>query len=157
MKFQDFVCRESLVANISATESREVVEEMMNRLAAAGRVPKKSVASLVEAVMQREQKGSTGFGNGVAIPHVKQAEVKNLVGCVGRSEEGIEFNALDSKPVHLFFLLISPKDKPAEHLKAMEKIFRSAQKEHWRRFLKQANTEEGIWELLIEADEEALV
>lgn len=157
MKFQDFVCREALVANVTATESREVVEEMMNRLAAAGRVPKKSVAALVEAVMDREGKGSTGFGNGVAIPHVKQSEVKELVGCVGRSEGGIDFNALDSKPVHLFFLLVSPKDKPAEHLKAMEKIFRSAQKEHWRRFLKQTNTEDGIWELLIEADEEALV
>ena len=83
--------------------------------------------------------------------------VKELVGSVARSTAGVDFQALDRQPVHVFFLLVSPPDKPAEHLKAMENIFRSAQKEHWRRFLKQAESVDSIWELMVEADEEAIV
>jgi len=88
---------------------------------------------------------------------VKHEAVAELVGSVARSQAGVDFSALDRQPVHLFFLLVSPPDKPAEHLKAMENIFRSAQKEHWRRFLKQAESADAIWELMVEADEEVIV
>jgi len=157
MKFQEFVCQEALIADLKATTGRGVVEEMVDALIAAGKLPAKQRKAVVDALMARERKASTGFGNGVAIPHVKHEAVKELVGSAARSTAGVDFQALDRQPVHVFFLLVSPPDKPAEHLKAMENIFRSAQKEHWRRFLKQAESVDSIWELMVEADEEAIV
>lgn len=157
MKFQEFVCPEALIADLQSTDARGVMEEMVDQLVKAGKLAKKNRDNVVDALMAREKKASTGFGNGVAIPHVKHEAVKELVGIVARSGEGVDFHALDREPVFVFFLLVSPTDKPAEHLKAMENIFRNAQKEHWRRFLKQAETAETIHELLIEADEEAIV
>lgn len=157
MKFQEFVCREALIANLKAGNTREVLEEMIEAMVAAGKLSSRQRKAVVDALMDREEKASTGFGNGVAIPHVKHSAAKELVGLVARSEKGVDFDALDREPVYVFFLLISPPARPAEHLKAMENIFRSAQKEHWRRFLKQAETVEAIWDLLVEADEEAIV
>jgi len=157
MKFQDFVCREVLISDLHAATARGVMEEMVDRLIQTGRLPEAKRKSIVDALMSREKKASTGFGNGVAIPHAKHEAVGELVGAVARSNAGVDFSALDRQPVHVFFLLVSPPDRPAEHLKAMENIFRNAQKEHWRRFLKQAETVEAIWELLVEADEQAIV
>ena len=157
MKFQEFVCQESLIADLKATSAREVLEEMVDALIEAGKLPSRQRKSVVDALMARERKASTGFGNGVAIPHVKPPAVKELLGTVACSSAGVDFEALDRQPFYAFFLLVSPPDKPAEHLKAMENIFRSAQKEHWRRFLKQADSVDAIWELMVEADEEAVV
>jgi len=157
MKFQDFVCREALIADLKADGARAVLEEMVDALIGAGRIGESKRKSLVDILMAREKKASTGFGGAVAIPHVKHDSVKELVGTVARSRAGVDFAALDRQPVHVFFLLVSPPDRPAEHLKAMENIFRNAQKEHWRRFLRQAETANAIWELLVEADEQAIV
>ena len=157
MKYQEFVCQEALIADLEGTATRAVLEEMVVALVAAGKLSKSSKKSVLDALVSRERKATTGFGNGVAIPHVKHKAVKELVGSVARSSQGVDFSALDGKVVYTFFLLISPPDKPAEHLKAMENIFRNAQKEHWRRFLRQADSVESVWELLIEADEEAIV
>jgi mannitol/fructose-specific phosphotransferase system IIA component (Ntr-type) len=157
MKFQEFVCRDALIADLKATDGRAVLEEMVAAMVAAGKLSSRQQKSVVDALMDREKKASTGFGNGVAIPHVKHAAAKGLIGLVARSQQGVDFAALDREPVYVFFLLISPPNRPAEHLKAMENIFRSAQKEHWRRFLTQAETVDAIWELLVEADEEAIV
>lgn len=157
MRFQEFVCRDALIADLSATEARGVLEEMVDALVDAGKLPKSQRDDVVASLLSREKKASTGFGNGVAIPHVKHEGVGELVGTVACSSQGVDFAALDREPVYVFFLLLSPPDKPAEHLKAMENIFRSAQKEHWRRFLKQADSVEALWELMVEADEEAIV
>jgi len=157
MKFQEFVCRDALVADLKGTSTRDVLEEMVTALVEAGRLDEKTKKSVLDSLLSREKKATTGFGNGVAIPHVKHAAAEQLIGSVARSGQGVDFSALDGEPVHLFFLLISPPDKPAEHLKAMENIFRNAQKEHWRRFLQQADSVDSIWELLVEADEEAIV
>jgi mannitol/fructose-specific phosphotransferase system IIA component (Ntr-type) len=157
MKFQDFVCQDALIADLKATTARAVMEEMVDALIKAGKLPEAKRKSVVDSLMAREKKASTGFGNGVAIPHVKHEAVGTLVGIVARSSNGVEFSALDRQPVHVFFLLVSPPNQPAEHLKAMENIFRNAQKEHWRRFLRQADTVDAIWELLVEADEQTIV
>ncbi|NIA20999.1 MAG: PTS transporter subunit EIIA [Anaerolineaceae bacterium] len=157
MKFQEFVCRDALIADLQGAGAREVLEKMVDALVAAGKLAKSKKKSVLDSLVARERKATTGFGNGVAIPHVKHAAVKELIGTVARSSQGVDFSALDGEVVYTFFLLISPPDKPAEHLKAMENIFRNAQKEHWRRFLRQADSAESIWELLIEADEEAIV
>ncbi len=107
---------------------------------------------MVAALIKREQNGSTGFGKGVAVPHVKHAKVKKMAGTVGRSASGIDFSALDHQPVYSIVLLLSPEAQPQHHLQAMNIVFSSLQKDMFRRFLRQANTRDEIVDLLDEAD-----
>ena len=78
---------------------------------------------IYKAALAREKQGSTGFGKGVAVPHVKHDSVTRMVATIGRSSEGVDFAALDRSPVYTIVLLISPTDDPEGHLAAMEKIW----------------------------------
>jgi mannitol/fructose-specific phosphotransferase system IIA component (Ntr-type) len=109
---------------------------------------------IARAVIKRENEASTGLGKGVAVPHVKHAVVTKPIAAVGLSSEGIDFSALDKKPVYTIILLVSPVDDPGAHLKAMENIFRHLQKDKFRSFLKQASNEKEIYELMKEADQD---
>jgi len=104
----------------------------------------------------RERKGSTGFGKGVAVPHVKVDGVEEMGAAIGLSEPGIEFNSLDKQPVHSVFLLLSPSDDPERHLRAMEVIFGYLSQDRFRRFLQQSSDAEDVWTLLEDADHERL-
>jgi len=154
MRLLDFICTDAILPDMKAETAREAVDEMIGALIQGGAIPKAHRRLIVDAVMRRERKGTTGFGNGVAIPHEKLPAVRGVVGTVARSPIGVEFAALDGRPVHLFFLVLSNPDHPEEHLKAMEHIFRSIKDENFRRFMRQAKTREEIIELLREADEE---
>jgi PTS system fructose-specific IIA component/PTS system nitrogen regulatory IIA component len=88
----------------------------------------------------------------VAVPHTKHGSVNELVGTVAISREGVDFEALDGEKVHLFFLLVSPQDRPSDHLRALENISRQLRNDTFCRFLKQAKTPEEIQQLLEEAD-----
>ena len=110
------------------------------------------VAGIVAAIMKREELGSTGIGRGVAVPHTKHASVERLVGTVGVSSEGVDFNSLDGDKVHLLFLLVSPPDRPGDHLRALENISRQLRDDTFCRFLKQARSAQDIRQLLDEAD-----
>jgi mannitol/fructose-specific phosphotransferase system IIA component (Ntr-type) len=103
-------------------------------------------------LIKREQTGSTGFGKGVAVPHVKHPKVQRMTGTIGRSAAGIDFAALDHQPVYTIFLLLSPDNQPQQHLQAMNIIFTNLQKDMFRKFLRQSATREAIVELLDEAD-----
>ena len=93
------------------------------------------------------------FGRGVAVPHVKHAKVKKMVGTIGRSGNGIDFAALDHQPVYSIVLLLSPENQPQQHLQAMNIVFSNLQKDMFRRWLRQAATREAIVELLEDADQ----
>ena len=153
MRLMDFIRTEAILPDLKATTARSAVEEMVAALVKAKAVAADQHRKVVEAILRREKKGTTGFGNGVAIPHAKHAGVKGVVGIVALSRAGIEFAALDSQPVHLFFLLLSNPDQPEEHLKAMEHIFRSIKNDPLRRFMCQSSSQEELVELLREADE----
>ena len=154
MRLMQFIRTEAIVPDIQATSAREIVDEMVGALVKAKTVAAADRRKVVDAILRREKKGTTGFGNGVAIPHAKHEGVSGVVGAIGRSAAGVEFAALDGQPVHLFFLLLSNPEKPEEHLKAMEHIFRSIKNDNLRRFMCQAATREELVELLREADEE---
>lgn len=156
MKLLDFVVSDAILPQLSATTRDEAVEEMVAALVAAGAAPKSLHEDLVKQILQREKHGSTGFGKGVAVPHVKHEKVKKMAAAVAVSPAGIDFNALDKQPVYSIFLLLSPKDKPEEHLQAMEVIFSNLQKDTFRRFLRQSATRQDIEELLSEADSQQL-
>jgi PTS system nitrogen regulatory IIA component len=154
MRLMDFICTDAVVPDLKAKTARAAIDEMVEALVEAKAVPKNQQRAIVDAIMRRERKGTTGFGNGVAIPHAKHESVRGVVGAVARSQGGVEFAALDSRPVHLLFLLISHPESPEEHLKAMEHVFRSIKNENFRRFMLRASSRDEIVDLLREADEE---
>jgi nitrogen PTS system EIIA component len=157
MKFSDFISSEAIKADLQADSKEDVIREMVAALLDAGKIPAEEQASIVKAIMKREELGSTGIGRGVAVPHTKHPSVQRLVGTVAVSNEGIDFNSLDGEKVQLFFLLISPPDRPGDHLRALENISRQLRDDTFCKFLKQAKTSSDIRQLLEEADNNQFV
>ena len=152
MKFADFIVKDAIKASVESGDKESVIREMTTALKAAGSVAEEQFDSIVEAVLKREELGSTGIGRGVAVPHTKHPTVDKLCGTVAVSEEGVEFDSLDGEKVHLLFLLVSPPDRPGDHLRALENISRQLRDDSFCNFLKQSKTPEDIWQLLEEAD-----
>jgi fructose-specific phosphotransferase system IIA component len=157
MKFADFVSREAIRADITAEDKEGVIREMVQALLDASKVADSEYESIIKAIMKREELGSTGIGRGVAVPHTKHPSIDRLVGTVAVSAEGVDFDSLDGEKVHLFFLLISPPDRPGDHLRALENVSRQLRDETFCRFLKQAKSPEDILQLLDEADNNQFV
>ena len=157
MKFADFICGEAITVQLTADDKSGVIGEVVDALVGAGRVAQDERDNIVEAVMKREELGSTGIGRGVAVPHTKHPSVEKLVGTVAISEEGVDFDSLDGEKVQLFFLLISPPDQPGEHLRALENISRKLRDDTFCRFLKQAKSAADVQQLLEEADNNQFV
>jgi PTS system fructose-specific IIA component/PTS system nitrogen regulatory IIA component len=153
MKFSDFVCREAIRANVEASTKEGAIREMVKSLVEAKRVADGDFEGIIKAILKREELGSTGIGRGVAVPHTKHPSVDRLVGTVAVSATGVDFASLDGEVVHLFFLLISPPDRPGDHLRALENISRQLRDDTFCRFLKNAKTPEEIAQLLNEADD----
>ncbi|QNN21303.1 PTS sugar transporter subunit IIA [Planctomycetales bacterium ZRK34] len=152
MKLSDFVDPKALVPQIQAVKRDEVIAELVDALVASGALAKNLRDEVIDLIIQREKHGSTGFGKGVAVPHVKHEKIKKMAATIGVSSGGVDFNALDKAPVYSVVLLMSPADQPDQHLQAMENIFRNLQKDTFRRFLRQASTNEEIMDLIHEAD-----
>ena len=120
MKLSKF-CEESLVSfNINATTKEAVIEELVNLAATSNMV--KDRDQLMADIKEREELVTTGVGYGVAFPHAKTKSVKGIVIAFGRSETGIEFDAMDHKPVNLFFLIAAPEDAIGAHLNVMARL-----------------------------------
>ena len=144
---------QELKKQISATSKEAVIDELVQSLLDAGEIAADQRDDIIAAIMKREELGSTGIGRGVAVPHTKHPSVSQLVGTVGVSEQGVDFDSLDGERVQLFFLLISPPERPGDHLRALENISRQLRDESFCRFLKQSKTSEDIQQLLQEADD----
>lgn len=153
MKLREFIVSDAVVPHLQATDRDSVIQELVESLANAGAIEADAVPDIVAALIKREQNGSTGFGKGVAVPHVKHPRVQKMVGTVGRSVDGIDFAALDHQPVYSIVLLLSPENLPQQHLQAMNIIFSNLQQDTFRRFLRQSETREAIVDLLDEADQ----
>ncbi len=153
MKLSDIVVAEAIIPELQAKTRDEAINELIESLADAGAIPKKSTKDVVKAVLAREQQATTGIGKGVALPHAKLKGIKKAIATIGRSADGIDFAALDYKPVYSVILLLSSPDKPDEHLQAMETIFKHVQRDIFRKFLRQSETKEAIVDLIREADE----
>ncbi len=152
MKFADFVSREAIRADLVAEDKEGVIREMVEALRDSGKISPDQMEDVVRQVMKREELGSTGIGRGVAVPHTKHSSVEELVGTVAVSKQGVNFQSLDGEKVYLLFLLISPLDRPGDHLRALENISRQLRDDSFCRFLKQSKTREDVEVLLEEAD-----
>ena len=153
MKLSDIIVSEAIIPELKADNRDDAIRELIESLAAAGAISEKIVAEVVQNVLAREAQATTGIGKGVALPHNKIKGIRKPIGTIGRSSEGIDFSALDSKPVYTVILLLSSPDHPDEHLEAMETIFKHVQRDIFRKFLRQSETREAIAELMDEADE----
>ncbi|HEV3079520.1 MAG TPA: PTS sugar transporter subunit IIA [Gemmataceae bacterium] len=155
MRMTDFVIRDAIIPELTAATKESVIREMVGSLAGAGFFRGTEPEDIVKAVLKRELLGSTGIGRGVAIPHTKHSSVEKLVGTVALSRPGVSFDSLDGEPVHVFVLLISPQDRPGDHLRALENVSRSLRDDGFVRSLRQATSREAIWDLLGELDHHA--
>ncbi len=153
MKLSDIMVLDSIVPNLKANTRDEAIGELVAELASAGALPAKSVKSVTKAVLQREAQATTGIGKGVALPHAKIKGITKPIGTIGRSENGVDFTALDSKPVYSVILLLSSPDNPDEHLQAMETIFKHVQKDMFRKFLRQSKSKQDIVDLIQESED----
>ena len=135
MKLSDFVVREAILTDLHATGKEEAIREIVRSLHEAGRVSAADLEGVTRAILTREELGSTGIGQGVAVPHTRHPSVNRLVGTVALARHGVDFLALDGEPVDIFFLLISPPNQPGDHLRALENISRHLKDE---RFVKSA-------------------
>jgi mannitol/fructose-specific phosphotransferase system IIA component (Ntr-type) len=152
MKFADFICVDAIQSQLSSEDKDSVIREMVGALVKAERISAEDSEDIVKAIIKREELGSTGIGRGVAVPHTKHPSVEKLVGTVGVSSDGVDFDSLDGEKVQLLFLLVSPPDRPGDHLRALENISRQLRDDMFCKFLKQSKTNEDIGQLLSEAD-----
>ena len=157
MKFADFVTTKAIKSELEASDKEGVIRELVLSLVSSGQLSADEQESIVEAILKREELGSTGIGRGIAVPHTKHASVSKPVGTVGVSSQGVDFQSLDGDPVQLFFMLISPPDQPNEHLRALENISKQLQDETFCRFMKQSKTAAEIQQILEEADDDQFV
>jgi nitrogen PTS system EIIA component len=153
MRMSDFVVRDSIIVPLHAATKESVIREMVEGLRAAGQFKGADVEDIIRAILKRELLGSTGIGRGVAIPHTKHASVDKLVGTIAVSPPGVPFESLDGEPVHVFVLLISPQDRPGDHLRALENVSRSLRNDHFVQELKNARSRERVLELLEGTDD----
>ena len=152
MKLMDIIVKDAIIPKLKATNRDGVITEMVDSLVTSGCVSEDQREEFTKSIIRRENKGSTGFGHGVAVPHVKHADIKTMHIAIGNSSDGVDFKALDREPVYSIVLLLSPEDQPENHLGAMEAIFSSLSQDTFRRFLRQANSSDDILTLLTETD-----
>lgn len=152
MKLMEIITPESIRVPLESIERDEVIAELIDTLIASDAADGSIRDELLAKVLERERKHSTGFGRGVAVPHVKHASIDKMTAAVGVTGKGIDFNSLDKQPVYTVFLLLSPQSRPEEHLQAMELIFKNLSKDTFRRELRQADDADQIHKLLDDAD-----
>lgn len=154
MKLGELFVRKAIVADLESDDKKGALRELAEaaRSAHGLRVP---VADVVDAIVAREKLGSTGIGHGVAIPHVKSAAVKSVVGAFGRSVHGLDFSAVDGEPVHLVFMIIGNAAKPEEHMEAVRCVAAAVRRPNFCKFARNARGVKDIEELFAEVDEGA--
>ena len=146
----DLLQDDLVIEEIKATDKIGVIHEFAGILQATGRVT--DAEALVRVLLERESLGSTGIGDGVAIPHGKLSFISNMVVAFGRSSRGVDFQSLDAKPVYLFFLLVTPDNKPGDHLKALARISRILKNPDLRENLKRTSDRQELKRLIYEED-----
>jgi mannitol/fructose-specific phosphotransferase system IIA component (Ntr-type) len=160
MKLIDLVQPNAIITELEGTDRNTVIRELVAVLAAGGWLAAEVAEAAVKSIIARERsRGTTGFGKGVALPHAKIDGLAQIVAAVGRSSRGVAFESHDGLPVFGVFLVLSPATPSAseDHLKAMELVYRHLQQDRFRKFLRQSDTREKIYDLLREADEKPLV
>jgi nitrogen PTS system EIIA component len=150
MKILDILPKESIISELQGKTKKEVLEELTDAL--LKHKPQLNRVRLVEVLLERERLGSTGIGDGIAIPHGKLKDLDQLALSFGRSTAGVDFESMDGKPAHLFFLLVAPENCAGIHLRALAKIARLLKNSAIRKRLGGVATPDEIYAVLQEDD-----
>ncbi len=146
MNLTDLLCERLIAADLKASGKLAVIEELAHVIT---RVHDEiNPDAVARAVLERERISSTALGHGVAIPHAKTPVVDTIVGCLGLSREGIDFDAEDGRPTRIFFTLIAPETSSGEHLKVLARIARLCQGEGFREALLASESAAAAYELI---------
>lgn len=149
MNLSDYLDESRIVLNLQGENKTQILEKLVGILGNQLSVNTKNIVDLLEV---REKLSTTGIGFGVAIPHCKSSEVSELQVVVGRFEQGVDFDALDGKPVEIFFLLVAPEQSSSEHLKVLAKIARIAKDEETRQKLLQITDAKDVFAFIKEKE-----
>jgi PTS system nitrogen regulatory IIA component len=152
MKLSDMLDEDQIVPDLKAKDKKGALEELTDALVA--HEPALDRRSLVKVLLERERLGSTGIGDGVAIPHGKFHGVSRPILSFGRSRKGLDFESMDGEPAHLFFLLVAPENSASIHLKALAKIAKILKNRSFRKTLMEASTRDEIYRTIVQNDEE---
>ena len=152
MRMSDFVVRDAIIPRLNAVTKEGVIREMVEGLRNAGQFRGADPEDIIRAILKRELLGSTGIGRCVAIPHTKHTTAEKLIGTIAISPDGVAFDSLDGEPVHVFVLLISPQDRPGDHLRALENVSRCLRDDGFVKSLRTCKTRDEVWALLDKAD-----
>lgn len=152
MKILDFLCSDAVTADLKATTKKELIEEMTSMMVDAGAFEKKNKNKIIDVFMAREALGSTAIGQGIAIPHGKTDCVDKLIAGLGISKKGIDFDALDGEPAHIFFILAAPVDSAGPHLKALARVSRLLKDKYFRDSLRAVKDRKDILDLISRED-----
>lgn len=152
MSLAELLSQGRIYIGITGDSKPEILQKMINILAERGVVH--SPEALLAEFMERENKGSTGIGNGIAIPHVRSDQVTELEYVFANSQEGVDFESLDGELVHILFLMVAPAGSHGIHIKALARISRILNDELLRARLRKAGTAEDVVQLISEREEE---
>jgi len=152
MKLSEIFQPQSIITDLKAHDKKGALEELSQVI--TEQEPSLNKGPLLQVLLERERLGSTGIGDGIALPHGKLKELSKLLISFGRSIKGLNFDSIDEQPVYLFFLLLAPENSAGIHLKALAKISRMLKDGTFRRRLIGAKSREEIYKIIIDRDEE---
>lgn len=152
MKILDIMTEKSIIQDLKGKTKKEVLEELIDALLECK--PQLDRERLLSVLLERERLGSTGIGDGIAIPHGKLKDLDRLVLSFGRSRQGVDFESMDGKPVHLFFLLVAPESCAGIHLRALAKIARLLKNSSVRKRLATVAGKDEIYAVIQAEDED---
>jgi PTS system nitrogen regulatory IIA component len=150
MKITEILSADMVVPEVGGTTKPQVLRELARPLAT--KYHELDPAAISAVLAERERLGSTAIGDGIAIPHGKMAGVKQILGTFGRHQHGVDFESLDGKPTHLFFVLVAPEDSTSLHLKALARVSRLFKDGSFRERLMTAKDAEEIFRFIVDED-----
>ena len=151
MRIQDVLKREAIIDDLQSRTKKGILEELVVPVAQISGV---APEELVRVLMERERLGSTGIGGGIGIPHGKMKNLDSLVLGFGLSRSGVDFESIDKKATHIFFILITPENSTGLHLKLLARISRILKNDAFKQRLMNATDGDEIYNIIMEEDEE---
>lgn len=152
MRLSEIFKPQFVIPDLKAHDKKGVLEELLGSI--TGQEGSLNRGTLLQVLLERERLGSTGIGDGVALPHGKLRGLDNLLLSFGRSIDGLDFDSIDEQPAYLFFLLLAPENSAGMHLKSLAKISRMLKDGNLRQQLMRAKSREEIYRIIIDKDEE---
>jgi mannitol/fructose-specific phosphotransferase system IIA component (Ntr-type) len=148
MDLGDILSKEQIIPDLQASDRWQAIDELIGNLVATGKIKAEHRESITTVVRKRESSMSTGIGFGVGIPHASTDLIYEVVGALGRSQKGVDFNALDNQPVHLVMLFLVPQGQFQKHLHTLANIAKMLHKSEFRQALEQAPDAESMLEAI---------